>query len=74
VVPGRQIIGTYGGVEVWFMVSYFTGAVRNENTSCKGVGSFPESICFEVFPERDFLRDLAGFLMTHLLNLPFLWL
>ena len=30
-------------------MSYFTGALRTEKTSCKGVGSLPESVCFEVF-------------------------
>jgi hypothetical protein len=47
-------------------VSYFTGAVRNENTSCKAFGSFLISVCLEVFPERDLLRDLANFLIAYL--------
>jgi hypothetical protein len=38
-IPGRRIIGTYGGLDGLYIVIYFTGAVRNENTSCKGVGS-----------------------------------
>ena len=35
----RRIIGTYGGLEGLYIGCYFTGAARNENTSCKGVGS-----------------------------------
>jgi hypothetical protein len=38
-VPGRQIIGTYGGLDGLYIEYYFTGAVRNEKTNCKGVGS-----------------------------------
>jgi hypothetical protein len=64
----RNQLRNYGGVDVWFIVSYFTGAVRNENTICKGVGSFPEGICFEVFPDKILLRDLVGFLIAVLLN------
>ena len=67
-VPGRQIIGTYGGLEGLYIVIYFTGAVRNENTSCNAFGSLLAPICFAVFPERDLLRDLAGFLIAYLLN------
>ena len=51
-----------------YIVIYFTGAVRNENTSCKGFGM---AVCFAVFPERDLLRDLAGFLIAYLLNTVF---
>jgi hypothetical protein len=51
-----------------YIVIYFTGAVRNENTSCKAFGSFLAAVCFAVFPERDLLRDLAGFLIAYLLN------
>ena len=39
VVPGRQIIGTYGGLDGLYIGCYLTGAVRNEKTSCKGVCS-----------------------------------
>ena len=53
-----------------YIVIYFTGAVRNENTSCKVFGSFLASVCFAVFLERDLLRDLAGFLIAYLLNTP----
>jgi hypothetical protein len=48
---GNRIIGTYGGLDGLYIVIYFTGAVRNENTSCKAFGSFLISVCFEVFPE-----------------------
>jgi hypothetical protein len=50
-IPGSRIIGTYGGFNGLYIVIYFTGAVRNENTSCKAFGSFLTSMCFEVFPE-----------------------
>src|SRR6266516_3277892 len=66
--PIRVIIGTYGGLDVVYIVIYFTGAVRNEKTSCKAFGSLLTSVCFVVFPERDLLRDLAGFLIAYLLN------
>jgi len=68
-VPRRRIIGTYGGLEGLYIVIYFTGAVRNEKTSCKAFGSFLTSVCFEVFPEWDLLRGLTGFLMAYLLNI-----
>jgi hypothetical protein len=50
-IPGRRIIGTYGGFEGLYIVIYFTGAVRNEKTSCKAFGSLLTSVCFAVFPE-----------------------
>ena len=64
----RNQLLNYSGVDVWFIEIYFTGAVRNENINCKGVGSFPEAVCFEVFPVRALWRDLVGFLIADLLN------
>jgi hypothetical protein len=61
VVPGSRIIGTYGGLDGLYIVIYFTGAVRNENTSCKAFGSFLTTVCFALFPERDLLRDFVDF-------------
>jgi hypothetical protein len=49
---------------------YFTGAVRNENTNCKGDGSFREIVCFSVLTERFLDRALLCLLITYLLNLP----
>jgi hypothetical protein len=69
VVPGRGIIGTYGGLDVLYIESYFTGAVRNENTSCKAFGSFLTTVCFALFPERDLLRDFVDFPIAYLLNI-----
>ena len=57
----RTLLRNYGGLEALFIDSYFTGAVRNEKTSCKGVCSFRERCCFVVFPECGFLRDLVDF-------------
>jgi hypothetical protein len=48
---------------------YFTGAVRNENTSCKAFGSFLKNVCFAVFRERDLLRDLVDFLIAYQFNM-----
>jgi hypothetical protein len=62
----RNQLRNYGGVDVWFIVGYFTGAVKNENTNCKGVGSFLTSVCFEDFLESGLLCDLAGFLILSL--------
>ena len=59
---------TYAGLEGLYIVIYFTGAIRNENTRCKAFGSLLTPVCFVVFPERDLLRDLAGFLIAYLLN------
>jgi hypothetical protein len=67
VVPGRRIIGTYGGLDGLYIGSYFTGAVRNENTSCKGVGSaLLESVGFAVLTERFLVRDLMRLLIAYL--------
>jgi hypothetical protein len=63
-VPGTGIIGTYGGLDVWYIDSYFTGAVRNENTSCKGVGaSLLDSVGFSVFMEGFLVFDLLRLLI-----------
>jgi hypothetical protein len=43
-VPERRIIGTYGGLDGWYIGNYFTGAERNEKTNCKTFGSFLTSI------------------------------
>ena len=64
----RNQLRNYGGVDVWFIEIYFTDAVRNENINCKGVGSFPEVVCFEVFPVRALWRDLVSFLIADPLN------
>jgi len=48
---------------------YFTGAVRNEKTSCKGGGvSLLESVGFAVLTERFLVRALMRLLIAYLLN------
>ena len=60
----RNQTGYYGGVEVWFIKLYFTGAVRNEKTSWNGIGSFREWVGFSVLTERFLVRDLLSFLIA----------
>jgi hypothetical protein len=66
VVPGRRIIGTYGGLEGLYLVIYFTGAVRNENTNYKGFGSFRESVNFSVLTDKILDRDLLRLVIAYL--------
>jgi hypothetical protein len=69
VVPGTRIIGTYGGLDGWYRGSYLTGAVRNEKTSCKGVGSsLLVSVGFADLTERFLVFDLLRLLIAYLLN------
>jgi hypothetical protein len=49
-------------------VSYFTGAVRNENTSWNAFGSLRESVSFSVLTEGFLLFDLLRLLIAYLLN------
>jgi hypothetical protein len=65
VILGRRIIGTYGGLEGWYIGNYFTGAVRNENASCKGVGAFRECVDFSVLTDGLLARALLR-IMHHL--------
>jgi hypothetical protein len=46
VVPGRRIIGTYGGFVEKYIGNYFTGAVKNEKNNWKGVVSFRVRVGF----------------------------
>jgi hypothetical protein len=52
-------------------ISYFTGAVRNEKTSCKGVGSLRESVRFSFVTDGFFVFDLLRLLIASLLNTVF---
>jgi len=65
VVPIIRIIGTYGRLEGWYIGNYFTGAVRNENASCKGVGAFRECVDFSVLTDGLLARALVR-IMHHL--------
>jgi hypothetical protein len=62
----------YGGLVGRYIGRYLTGAVRNENTSCKGVGSsLLVSVGFADLPERFLVFDLLRLLIAYLLNTVF---
>jgi hypothetical protein len=50
---------------------YFIGAVRNENTSCKGVGSLGDIVGSSGWTDRFLVRDLLRLLIAYLLNTVF---
>ena len=67
-MPGRGIIGTYGGFVGWYIGNYFTGAVKNEKNNWNGASPLRGRFSLVVFPESGFLGNLVRFFIAYLLN------